>query len=91
MECIKTGATVYLSEYKTFHRADVYQFRDSKILRINAKQMPQIYPSDPIHMHVKEIEHWFDETSSAGTMFVKDAVYYGYDGVECKVFSAVLG
>ena len=84
--CTKTGGDVYLDEYGCYVHCDIFSSPDGDfaVLRTCPDKMNRSCV-DRVHGRVENIEDWFDEHKSYGTLIVRGEAnwhYYGYDGID---------
>jgi len=85
MNCIKTGAVVYISDYKSRYICDVFQSENLLIFRIAKRIQQERYNHHPVDYEVSEQIAFFDKdvmsetqnatliTKSENTRFIREA------------------
>lgn len=83
MNCIKTGAHVYLDPYDEWAYGDAFQLGDHTYFRLYAKDFKPIRPVK--HFTVYMIDQWWDEDKTSmeqnSTLIATAWRYHGYEGI----------
>jgi len=81
MQCIKTGAHIYIAQYGEFAICDVFELQGVNLFRIAGTSREPM--RDVIHFNVVDVAQWFDREATDGrdsTMISACAANFGYDG-----------
>ena len=81
MQCIKTGAHIYIAQYGEFAICDVLELKGVNLFRIAGTSREPM--RDVIHFNVVDVAQWFDREATDGrgsTMTSACAENFGYDG-----------
>lgn len=84
IQCIKTGAQIYLAEYGTWVYGDAFEGDDFFIFRVGSESFNPI--ASRKHFEVSLIAHWFDKGIDGryGTLiaYAHNVHNLGYEGTE---------
>jgi len=83
MQCIKTGAHIYIAQYGEFAICDVFELNGVSLFRIAGTSREPM--RDVIHFNVVDVAQWFDRNDTghfgrSSTMISACAANFGYDG-----------
>lgn len=83
MTCIKTGCSIYLSEYSEYAHGDAYQVNSMMIFRISSRSREKPI-QDVLHFMVHKIDHWFDKDGRTmnSTLIAHEVINFGYNGTD---------
>ena len=83
MTPIRTGAQIYLEEYKTYHIGDLYQIGGVYICKCNPRDSFEPIRAD-LHLRAHKIEDLWLENHHIIICLQHNAQYLGYDGTPLK-------
>jgi hypothetical protein len=85
MQCIKTGAHIFLHQYNVFAICDAFEMNGVHLFRI-AETSPEPF-SPALHFDVWEVVQWFEKNRSDGgssTLIASSVLNHGYVGKHVK-------
>lgn len=87
IQCIKTGAQIFLEEYGTWVYGDAFEADDFFIFRVGSQSFTP--EASRKHFQINLIAHWFDQDVDGryGTLiaYAQNVTNLGYDGVPIDV------
>lgn len=90
MQCVKTGAQIYLTEFGEYAIADAFQLDldggPGNLVTVYAFEIvtnsrDNTPPRDKLHYTIHSVDHWFGEnTRPVSTLVATSVTDHGYEG-----------